>query len=105
MLVVGEGFENGLRRAINRTVRFNQLNRGIKLFAWNFRETLRNLRILGSKIVNKLTSYALPAAYPERAKPAMAVINHQRLWRWGGDAQFMTAIAGFARSGYAAGNA
>src|SRR6185503_18504276 len=41
----------------------------------------RDLRVLRRQVIDEVAGRAAPAIHPEFAKSAVAVINHQRLWR------------------------
>jgi len=70
----------------NRAVGFNQLDGGVKLLVWNFRELCGDARVLRRQIIHGNAGHLLPAADPERAEVAVAVENQQRFRRWCGDA-------------------
>ena len=55
-------------------------------------ESSGDLRILGRQIIYGIAGHLLPAANPKAAEPAIAVVNHERFWRRGGN--FDTALHG-----------
>ena len=84
--IVGQRAENRVRAGMNQAVGFNELDGGVELFGRNFRELLRDARVLRRKIIHGVTGHLLPAPDPERAEIAITVKNHERFWRRRGNA-------------------
>ena len=82
----GQRAKDGFRAGINRAVRFDELDGGIKVFAGDFGKSGGDLRILRGQIIHGVAGHLLPAADPKRAEIAVAVENHQRFRRRRGDA-------------------
>lgn len=79
--VLGQSAEDCFRAAIDRSVRFDQLDGCRKIFARDFRKLCRDLRVLGRQVVNSVSSQLSPTANPYPAKVAIAVKNHEWLCR------------------------
>src|SRR5690242_9409520 len=74
--IVRQRFEHGFGSVVNRTIGFNQLHGGIEGGLGNFWKTLADLRVLRREIIDRIARGALPPMNPQRAKAAVAVINH-----------------------------
>jgi len=83
--MVRESAENRFGAGINQTVAFDELDGGIKLLAWDFRELRCDARVLRGQIIHAVAGRLLPAADPPDAKIALAVENQQRPGRRCGD--------------------
>ena len=73
--------KNCFRSAVNRAVGLDQLHRRFKSRLRNFRKLRRHARILIRNIVDVIARDLLPSTDPPPAKPAVAVVNQQRLRR------------------------
>jgi hypothetical protein len=77
----GQRAEHRLGAEADRAVRFDQMDGAVEFLAAQFGKPRRQRRVLRRKIIHAVRCRPLPAADPERAEAAIAVINEQRLLR------------------------
>jgi hypothetical protein len=73
--------KNRFRTAVNRAIRFDELNAPVEVIARDLRKLISYSRVLERDVFNRYAGGALPPFDPEPAKIALAVKDHQRFGR------------------------
>ena len=82
---MAERSERRLGAAVHRAVRFNQMDRRLKILTRQFRVAPAYLFVLKWQVIDTVLCRMLPTSHPDRAEVAVPIVDEKGLLRRGGN--------------------